>query len=96
MPTTEQQAIRAKRRAWLLFVARRTDPRKPKLEDVAAAIGLRPKTASSVSDWEWNVSAPKTKHLEALAVYYGIPVGVLLNPPAAILFVVMWAFGVFR
>lgn len=82
MSTTDQQAIRAKRRAWLLLVARRTDPRRPKLEDVAQAIGLKPTSASSVSDWEWGVAAPKTRYLEALAAYYGIPVGVLLNPPA--------------
>lgn len=83
MPTPDEQARRAQRRAWLLFCARRTDSRKPKLEDVAVAVGLKAKSASTVSDWEWGISEPKTAQLELLAAYYGIPFRVLSDPPDA-------------
>ncbi len=80
MATTEEQAIRARRRGWLLFVARRTDPREPTLADAAIAAGLKKTSASSISDWERGLAEPKTKYVEKLAVYYHVPIGRLLDP----------------
>lgn len=80
MPTDAEQQARRRRRAWWIASARRADPRKPKLVDVAVAVGLAANSASTVSDWENNVSEPSLRQLERLAAYYGLPLSTFTDP----------------
>lgn len=81
MPTSEEILKTKRRRAWWIASARRSDPRKPKLEAVARAVGLKPNSASTISDWENNIGGgPSMAQLELLAGYYGLPLSVFTEP----------------
>jgi transcriptional regulator with XRE-family HTH domain len=82
MPTDEQIALRRRRRAWWLASARRADPRQPTLEEVAIAVKLKAKSASTVSDWEKGIGGgPSLVQLERLAAFYGLPISTFTEPP---------------
>lgn len=81
MPTDEELAAQRRRRAWWIASARRADPRQPTLVDVALAVGLKPKSASTVSDWENNIGGgPSIGQLHKLAAFYGLPVSIFMEP----------------
>lgn len=81
MPTQEEILATRRRRAWWIASARRADPRKPKLEAVATAVGLSANSASTVSDWENNLGGgPSMVQLELLAAFYGLPLKVFTEP----------------
>ena len=83
MPTKQELAVRRARQAWWLRVCRETDPRKPKLDEIAEAAGLKPGSGSVVSLWERNrtISGPKLEQLVRLAAYYGVPLSLFTEPP---------------
>jgi transcriptional regulator with XRE-family HTH domain len=81
MPTDAELAAQRRRRAWWIAAARRADPRKPTLIDVALAIGFKAKSASTVSDWENNIGGgPSIEQLHRLAAFYGVPVKTFMEP----------------
>jgi transcriptional regulator with XRE-family HTH domain len=82
MPTDHEYKVRKARQAWMLRVARLTDPREPKLADVAEAAGLGRGSGSVVSLWEHNATkdGPKQSQLFRLAAYYGLPLSVFTEP----------------
>lgn len=79
MPTDEELEQRRRRRAWWLRVAR--EQRGQSQAGVADAVGLSKKSASTVGDWERNVSEPSLRQLEMLAVIYGVPLNLFIDPP---------------
>lgn len=81
MPTDDEIEQRRRRRAWWIASARRADPRQPKLEAVALAVGLKATSASTVSDWENNIGGgPSITQMERLAAFYGLPVRTFTEP----------------
>lgn len=81
MPTEEELAQQRRRRSWWIAAARRADPRRPTLAAVARAVGLKPNSASTVSDWENDIGGgPSVEQLHRLAAFYGIPVAVFMEP----------------
>jgi transcriptional regulator with XRE-family HTH domain len=81
MPSEEELAAQRRRRAWWIASARRADPRKPKLVEVAEAVGLKANSASTVSDWENNIGGgPSVAQLHRLAAFYGLAVAVFMEP----------------
>jgi transcriptional regulator with XRE-family HTH domain len=81
MPTDEEIALRRRRRAWWIASARRADPRQPTLEEVALAVKLKAKSASTISDWEKGIGGgPSLVQLERLAAFYGLPVSTFTEP----------------
>lgn len=79
MPTDEELERRRARRAWWLRVAR--EQRGLSQSGVADAVGLSKKSASTVGDWERNVSEPSLRQLELLAVVYDAPISLFIDPP---------------
>ncbi|HEY8870649.1 MAG TPA: helix-turn-helix transcriptional regulator [Candidatus Limnocylindrales bacterium] len=47
---------------------------------IAAYLGLKPSSKSSVSDWENGLRAPRLTHVRALAAFYGLPLEVFTHP----------------
>lgn len=83
MPTDHELAVTKARQAWMLRVARMTDPREPTLAQVAVAAGLKATSGSVVSLWENNRTkgdGPKQSQLRRLAAYYGLPLNVFTEP----------------
>lgn len=81
MPTDDEIALRRRRRAWWIASARRADPRQPVLEEVALAVGLKAKSASTISDWEKGIGGgPSLAQLERLAAFYGLPLATFTEP----------------
>lgn len=78
----ELAAIRA-RQAWMLRMARLTDPRRPTQADVAKAAGLGIGSGSVVSLWESNKSkgGPSLDQLRRVARFFGLPLTVFTEPP---------------
>jgi transcriptional regulator with XRE-family HTH domain len=79
MPTDEELERRRQRRAWWLRVAR--EQRGLSQAGVADSVGLSKKSASTVGDWERNVSEPSLRQLELLAVVYDVPISLFIEPP---------------
>lgn len=79
MPTEQDLEQRRRRRAWWLRVAR--ESRGLSQSGVAEALGLSRKSASTVGDWERQVSDPSLRQLEQLAALYGVPVSLFMDPP---------------
>lgn len=79
MPTEQDLAQRRRRRAWWLRVAR--ESRGLSQSGVAEALGLSRKSASTVGDWERQVSDPSLRQLEQLAALYGVPLSLFMDPP---------------
>jgi len=79
MPTNEQLEQRRARRAWWLRVARET--RGLSQSGVADSLGLSKKSASTVGDWERQVSDPSLRQLELLAALYRVPLNLFVDPP---------------
>lgn len=72
--------LRQRRRAWWLYVARRVTGLSQ--AGVAQAVGLSPKSASTVGDWERGASVPSLKQLGQLAALYNAPLTLFVEPPA--------------
>lgn len=83
MPTDRDLALLRARQAWWLKVLRETDSRKLTLSQVAVAAGLDGGSGSVVSLWENNraKNPPKYEQLVRLAAFYGVPLGLLTEPP---------------
>lgn len=47
----------------------------------AEMVGLSPKSASTISDWENAVADPSLLQLERLAGIYGVPLSLFTDPP---------------
>lgn len=77
MPTEEELAATRRRRGYWLRLARRGKSQA----GVAEFLGLSPKSASTVSDWERGEGDPSLRQLEKLAAYYRVPIAVFINPP---------------
>lgn len=83
MPTDHELAVTKARQAWMLRVARLTDPREPTLAEIAVAAGLGEGSGSVVSLWERNRTkgdGPKQSQLRRLAAFYGLPLNVFTEP----------------
>lgn len=81
MPTDDEIDVLRRRRAWWIAAARRADPRQPTLAAVATAVGLKVKSASTVSDWENAIGGgPSMSQLERLAAYYRLPLSTFTEP----------------
>lgn len=79
MPSEQEIAQRRRRRAWWLRVAR--ESRGLSQSGVAEALGLSRKSASTVGDWERQVSDPSLRQLEQLAALYSTPIALFMDPP---------------
>lgn len=79
MPTDEDLELRRRRRAWWLRVAR--EQRGLSQAGVADAVGLSKKSASTLGDWERNVSEPSLRQLEILGAIYDVPMNLFIDPP---------------
>lgn len=77
MPTEEELALRKRRRAWWLRVARRGMSQN----GVAKALGMSEKSGSTVGDWERGVGEPSIRQMELLAGLYGVPITLFIDPP---------------
>lgn len=77
LPTEEDLALRRKRRAWWLSVARRARGRTQ--EDVAKYLSL--KAGSSIGDFERNVIEPSLKQVALFAALYEVPLSLFTDPP---------------
>lgn len=77
MPTEEELALRKRRRAWWLRVARRGMSQN----GVAKALGMSEKSGSTVGDWERGVGEPSIRQMELLAGLYGVPISLFIDPP---------------
>lgn len=77
MPTEEDLALRKRRRAWWLRVARRGVSQS----DVAKALGMSEKSGSTVGDWERGEGEPSIRQMELLSGLYGVPLTLFIDPP---------------
>ena len=77
LPTEEELAQRARRRSWWLLVARLSSGRTQ--GDAASALKLS--AASSYGDFERGDTEPSMKQLTLLAVFFDVPLSLLMDPP---------------
>lgn len=81
---TEDETTRQRRGFWLRM-ARETAPRPDggrgySQRDAVAGIGLSPKSASSIVDWEQGTRSPSTDVLVRLARLYDVPTSMFVEP----------------
>jgi transcriptional regulator with XRE-family HTH domain len=76
---TAEEERRSRRLGYWLRMVR--EERGITLEDAAVAVGLSPKSGSTVSHWEHGRRPIKVQHLIRLARFYGVPEAFFTDPP---------------